>query len=305
MNHIVWTQWDDLEAPPGITVWGPATVPLDSAAMSEVTVYVPRYMSGLPGLEPIAHMSSLQYVQLPNAGYDDAVAFRRDGLVFCNARGVHDISTAELALGLMIASLREIDKFVLAQSSGQWLPGPRPSLAYKRVALVGFGSIGQTIGRMLEPFNVDLHAFTRSGANGTHTMAEFDSLLPTFDVVILILPATPETVGLMDQKRLGLMKDGALLVNVARGTIVDTDALADELESGRIRAALDVTNPEPLPSDHRLWRAPGLIISPHVGGNSSAFEPGMRALLATQCARLVSGQQPLNIVMEGKATSSS
>lgn len=304
MNHVVWTQWDDLLAPEGITVLGPTTAPIDSAAMADVTFYVPRYMSGLAGLEPIRGMSSLRHVQLPNAGYDDAVAFRREGLTFCNARGVHDISTAELALGLMIASLREIDKFVLAQSSGQWLQGPRPSLAYKKVALVGFGSIGQTIGRMLEPFNVDLHAFTRSGSNGTHTMAELDGLLPTFDVVILILPATPQTVNLMDQRRLGLMKDGALLVNVARGTIVDTDALVGELESGRIRAALDVTNPEPLPADHRLWHAPGVIISPHVGGNSSAFEPGMRALLATQFSRLAAGEELINIVMEGQGESS-
>ena len=128
-------------------------------------------------------------------------------------------------------------------------------------------------------------------------MAEFDDLLPTFDVVILILPATPETINLMDQRRLGLMKDGALLVNVARGTIVDTDALVRELESGRIRAAVDVTNPEPLPADHPLWRAPGAIISPHVGGNSSAFEPAMRALLAEQLSRLVSGESLLNVVM--------
>jgi phosphoglycerate dehydrogenase-like enzyme len=128
-------------------------------------------------------------------------------------------------------------------------------------------------------------------------MAEFDNLVPTFDVIILILPATPETINLMDKRRLGLMKDGALLVNVARGTIVDTDALVDELESGRIRAALDVTNPEPLPADHPLWRAPGVIISPHVGGNSSAFEPAMRALLAQQFSRLVSGESLLNIVM--------
>jgi phosphoglycerate dehydrogenase-like enzyme len=135
-------------------------------------------------------------------------------------------------------------------------------------------------------------------------MAELDGLLPSFDVVILILPATPETVNLMDSRRLGLMKDGALLVNVARGTIVDTDALVAELESGRIRAALDVTNPEPLPSDHRLWQAPGLIVSPHVGGNSSAFEPGMRALLATQLSRLASGEELLNIVMEGKGEGS-
>lgn len=297
MDHIVWTQWDDLDAPPGVTLLGPSSSPIGGDAFQEVTFYVPRYMSGLEGLEPIRKMGALQFVQLPNAGYDDAIAFRRAGLVFCNARGVHDVSTAELALGLTIASLRKLDSFVLAQSSGTWLPGGQASLVHKRVALVGYGSIGQTIGRFLEPFGTDFQAFTRSGWGGTHTMSEFDDLLPTFDVVILILPATPETINLMDQRRLGLMKDGALLVNVARGTIVDTDALVRELESGRIRAAVDVTNPEPLPADHPLWRAPGAIISPHVGGNSSAFEPAMRALLAEQLSRLVSGESLLNVVM--------
>jgi len=297
MGPIVWTQWDDLDAPAGLRVLGPSLAPTGSDAQRQVTFYVPPYMSGLAGLEPIRQMSELKYVQLPNAGYDDAVAFRRAGLVFCNARGVHDISTAELALGLTIASLRQLDTFVLAQSPGTWLPGGQASLARKRVALVGYGSIGQTIGRLLEAFCADVEAFTRSGQGGTHTMPKFDDLLPTFDVIILILPATPETINLMDERRLGLMKDGALLVNVARGTIVDTDALVDEVESGRIRAALDVTNPEPLPADHPLWRAPGVIISPHVGGNSSAFEPAMRELLAQQLARLVSGEALLNVVM--------
>ena len=297
MGHIVWTQWDDLDATAGVTMMGPSSAPMGSEAQREATFYVPPYMSGPAGLEPIRQMPELQCVQLPTAGYDDAVAFRRNGLVFCNASGVHDISTAELALGLAIASLRQLDSFVLAQSSGTWLPGGQASLAHRRVALVGYGSIGQTIGRLLEPFGVDVEAFTRSGQGGTHTMAEFDDLVPTFDVIILILPATPETINLMDKRRLGLMKDGALLVNVARGTIVDTDALVNELESGRIRAALDVTNPEPLPADHPLWRAPGVIISPHVGGNSSAFEPAMRALLAQQFSRLVSGESLLNIVM--------
>jgi phosphoglycerate dehydrogenase-like enzyme len=297
MGHIVWTQWDDLDAPAGVTMLGPSAAPIGSQAQRQATFYVPPYMSGFAGLELIREMRALQYVQLPNAGYDDAVDFRRAGLVFCNARGVHDISTAELALGLTIASLRELDRFILARSSGAWLSGGQSSLATKRVALVGYGSIGQTIGRLLEPFGSEVQAFTRTGGGDTRTMAEFDGLLPTFDVVVLILPATPETVNLMDKRRLGLMKDGALLVNVARGTIVDTDALVKELEFGRIRAALDVTNPEPLPADHPLWKAPGVIISPHVGGNSSAFEPAMRALLAEQFSRLVAGESLLNIVM--------
>jgi len=300
MNHVVWSQWDDVEAPSGITVLGPATAPLGSDAVKDVTFYVPTYMSGLAGLNPSLEMPELEYLQMPNAGYDDAMAFRREGLAICNAQGVHDISTSELALALTLASLRGLDDFVRAQPEGRWLQGPRPSLAYKKVGLVGFGSIGQTIAGMLAPLKVDLIPFSRSGREGSYTMDRLEEFLPQCDVVILILPATPETHQLFNKERLALMKDGALLVNVARGAIVDTDALLAELDSGRIRAALDVVDQEPLPSDHPLWRAPGLILSPHVGGNSSAFEPGMRALLTTQLERLAAGNRPLNIVVEGK-----
>ena len=300
MNHVVWTQWDDMVAPEGITVLGPATAPPGSPALADVTFYVPTYMSGAAGLSQLEHMPNLQYLQMPNAGYDDALLHRRDGLAICNAQGVHDISTAELALALTLASLRGLDEFARAQPDGQWLQATRPALAYKRVGLIGFGSIGQTIARLLKPFQVDLVAFSRSGRDGSHTMDELDGLLPSFDVVILIVPATAETTHLMGTKRLGLMKDGALLVNVARGVVVDTDALISELETGRIKAAIDVMVPEPLPPEHPLWRAPGVLISPHVGGNSSAFEPGMRALLAQQFNRLIVGDRPLYIVAEGK-----
>lgn len=299
MSHVIWTQWDDLVAPDGLTLLNPSNAPLDSDAIKEVTFYVPPYMSGAVGLEPVDRMPNLQVLQMPNAGYDDAIAFAREGMRICNARGVHDISTAELALGLTIASLREIDDFVRAQATGSWIAGTRPSLAYKKVGLVGYGSIGQTIGRMLEPFQVELLAFTRSGRNGTLPISELDSHLPQLDVVILILPATAESTGLMNAPRLSLMKDGALLVNVARGVIVDTDALVAELATGRISAALDVTDPEPLPADHPLWSSPGVIISPHVGGNSSAFPSGMRALLRRQFDHLAKGETLENVVVDG------
>lgn len=299
MNHVVWAQWGDLDVPEGITLVGPDQVPLEGGSLDDITFYVPPYMSGRAGLEPVKSMPNLRYLQMPNAGYDDAIAFRRDGLDICNARGVHDISTAEISLALTLASLRGIDNFVRAQATGEWLQGPRPSLAYKRVGLIGYGSIGQTIASLLAPFHVDLVAFSRSGRDGSHTMDELDELLPSFDVVILIVPATPETTGLFDAKRLALLKDGALLVNVARGVIVDTDALVTELTTGRIRAALDVMDPEPLSVDHPLWSAPGVIISPHVGGYSSAFEPGMRALLHRQFAHLAAGEEPENIVVRG------
>lgn len=299
MNHIAWTQWDDLVAPEGVTLLGPASAPLDSDLIETVTFYAPPYMSGLAGLEPSRRMPNLQYLQMPNAGFDETHPFRRENLLICNARGVHDVSTSELALALTLASLRGLDDYVLAQKSGEWLSGTRPSLAYKRVALVGYGSIGKRIALMLSPFDVDLVAFTRTGSEGTTKMSEFDSLLPTFDVVILIIPANADSIGLMNEVRLAKMKDGALLVNVARGVIVDTDALVAELASGRIRAALDVTDPEPLEPNHPLWQQPGLIISPHVGGNSSAFPRGMRNLLQTQFERLSLGEEPINVVLRG------
>lgn len=299
MKHIAWTQWDDLVAPEGVTLLGPASAPLDSDLIETVTFYAPPYMSGLAGLEPSRRMPNLQYLQMPNAGYDETHPFRRENLLICNARGVHDVSTSELALALTLASLRGLDDYVLAQKSQEWLSGTRPSLAYKRVALVGYGSIGKRIALMLSPFDVDLVAFTRTGSEGTTKMSEFDSLLPTFDVVILIIPANADSIGLMNEVRLAKMKDGALLVNVARGVIVDTDALVAELASGRIRAALDVTDPEPLEPNHPLWQQPGLIISPHVGGNSSAFPQGMRNLLQTQFERLSLGEEPINVVLRG------
>jgi phosphoglycerate dehydrogenase-like enzyme len=256
-------------------------------------------MSGAIGLAEVNKMPNLQYLQMPNAGYEDALAYRREGLTICNAQGVHDISTAELTIALITASLRGIDDFARAQAQGQWLQERRPSLAFKRVGLIGYGSVGQTIAKFLEPFRVDLVPFSKSGRDGSKTMDELDGLLPTFDVVILIVPAMAETTNLIDSKRLALMKDGALLVNMARGVVVNPDALLAELNTGRIKAAIDVMVQEPLPADHPLWRAPGVLISPHVGGYSSAFEPSMKALLARQFDQLVLGADPHNIVAKG------
>ena len=299
MNHVVWTQWSDVLAPEGIRVLNPETAPFGSSEISATTFYVPPQMSGATGLAQVNNMPNLQYLQMPNAGYEDALAYRREGLVICNAKGVHDISTAELTIALITASLRGIDDFARAQATGQWLQERRPSLAFKRVGLIGYGSVGQTIARFLEPYRVDLVPFSKSGRDGSKTMDELDGLLPTFDVVILIVPAMAETTNLMDSKRLSLMKDGALLVNMARGVVVDPDALLAELTSGRIRAAIDVMVQEPLPADNPLWRAPGVLISPHVGGYSSAFEPSMKALLTKQFDQLVLGNDPHNIVARG------
>jgi phosphoglycerate dehydrogenase-like enzyme len=289
MSHVVWTQWADLEAPDGVTLLHPDTAPLDGDGLESVTFYVPPYMSGRSGLDPVKRMPALCHLQLANAGFDDAVEYARPGLTIYNARGVHDMSTAELALALTLASERGFPDFFRAQQNGKWRPKKYRSLWRARVGIIGFGSIGQTIAQMMAPFEVEVVPFTRRGQSGTNRMDALSTLLPTLDVVVLILPATPDTVGLVDAAFLASMKDDALLVNVARGSIVITDALVCELESGRLRAAIDVTDPEPLPPGHALWSCDNVIISPHVGGNSSAFEPRMRRLIISQLEKLVAG----------------
>ncbi len=225
----------------------------------------------------------------------------RPGVRLCNARGVHETSTAELALTLILASLRGIPDFVRGQEREEWRSGFRPALADKSVLIVGYGAIGAAVEDRLAPF--ELARVTRvarsertTGRGPVHPLTELPSLLPDADVVVLSTPLTEATRGLVNAGFLARMKDGALLVNVARGPVVDTKALLVELDSGRLTAALDVTDPEPLPKGHPLWHAPGVLISPHVGGPTSAFLPRVERLLGDQLKRFVN-QEPLRNVV--------
>ncbi len=299
MSQVVWTQWDDLEIPSAFKKLSPATTPADGGDFSEVTFYMPAYMGGRAALELTKQMPNLKFLQMPNAGYDDAMEFVRPGMTLCNGRSIHDDSTAELAVGLTIASLRGFPEFVRNQDKGKWVHTREKSINDRKVGIIGFGSIGSTVARMLSGFSVEIMPFTQSGRDNTTPIAELDKHLPSLDVVILILPLTKESKHLFDARRLALMKDGALLVNVARGPIVDTDALVKELNSGRITAALDVTDPEPLPEGHALWSAKGVLISPHVGGNTTAFEPRARKLIKSQLELLAAGKPLNNIIVAG------
>ena len=298
-EHVVWTQWDDLNVPSKFKRLSPATNPAETSDLSEVTFYVPTYMGGRPALELTKKMPNLKILQVPNAGYDDALEFLRPGITLCNGRGIHDDSTAELAVGLTIASLRGFATFVRDQDKGEWVNKNYDSINDRKIGIVGFGSIGTTIARMLSGFSVEIVAFTQSGRDNTIAITDLDKHLPSLDVVILILPLTKESKHLFDARRLALMKDGALLVNVARGPIVDTDALVKELNSGRITAGLDVTDPEPLPKGHPLWSAKGVLISPHVGGNSSAFDKRARRLIESQLDLLAQGKPLNNVIVAG------
>jgi phosphoglycerate dehydrogenase-like enzyme len=264
--------------------------------LDRVVFYVPRYMGPVADLELIARMPNLRVVQLLTAGYDNALRFVPRGVTLCNAGGVHDASTAELAVGLILASLRGLDEFARAMPSGTWLYARREALADKRVLVIGAGGVGRAVQRRLEPFEVEVTMAARSARHDVVGAAEITLVLPTVDVVVLALPLTEDTTGLVDDAFLARMRDGALLVNVARGPVVDTDALVRHVAMGRIRAALDVTDPEPLPAGHPLWTLPGVLVSPHVGGNTSAFLPRARRLVEGQMRRFAAGEPLASVV---------
>ena len=292
----------DLQAPAGVRLieWGMSTdLPLDVASTVDAVV-APHGFVDPVGFARLHDLSRLSFVQLPSAGYEHVLPHLPAGIALGNARGVHDDETAELAIALVLASLRGLDECAHQQTARQWISRTRMSLADRRVMVLGHGSVGSAIAARLEPFRVDLVRVARTARDEpcghVHGTDELAALLPTVDVVIVIVPLTDETLGLVDADFLALMPDGALFVNVARGTVVDTDALLAELESGRLRAALDVTDPEPLPADHRLWSVPGVIITPHEGGNTTATHARMVALVQRQLDLLAAGEPLVNVV---------
>jgi phosphoglycerate dehydrogenase-like enzyme len=270
------------------------------ATLDEVAFYVLPYMKGAKVLDRATDMPKLSVVQTLTAGYEEFLPLLPGSATLCNAAGLHDTSTAELAVALALASGRHLDTFARRQETGTWQQIWGRSLADQRVLIVGYGHIGQAIDRRLEGFEVaSITRVARSARPGppeVRAVGELRRLLPEADVVILIAPHTPETDRLIGAAELALLPEAALLVNVARGRLVDTDALVAELGTGRIRAALDVTDPEPLPPDHPLWHAPNVLISPHVGGASSAFAPRADRLIAAQLARFVAGEPLANVV---------
>ncbi|MFF9429873.1 2-hydroxyacid dehydrogenase [Streptomyces sp. NPDC014746] len=268
--------------------------------------YVVPYMKGSEiAVRPLAAMTSVRVVQTLSAGIDHVtpgIDSLPPGVALCNAKGVHEASTAELTLALILASLRGIPGFVRGQDAEEWRAGFYPALADKSVLIVGYGSIGAAIEDRLAPFECARVARVARSARTTergpvHALTDLPALLPEADVVVLSTPLTPATTGLADAGFLARMKDGALLVNVARGPVVDTSALLKEVGSGRITAALDVTDPEPLPAGHPLWHAPGVLISPHVGGSTSAFMPRAKRLIAAQVRRFAAGEEPANVLL--------
>lgn len=275
------------------------------APRERLDIVVPPYMDTTAVLPSLSGVD-VGLVQGQSIGYDDVIGALPPDIRFANAAGVHETSTAELALALMLAAQRQLPRFLSAQERGEWAPVVAESLADRRVLLLGFGGVGQAIAARLQAFEVELTVVARTaraeshpvlGEVQVHGLDELPALLPDAEIVVLTLPGGEGTRHVIDEHALQNLRDGALVVNVGRGTLIDTDALVRH--AGRIRAALDVVDPEPLPADHPLWHAPGILLVPHVGGASTAMDPRMTRLVRTQIERMLRGEPPVNIVLGG------
>ena len=276
-----------------VVVYSSGDDDVSDSVLQVVTVYIPPYMGDSADLALMGRMPALRAVQTLTAGVDNVWPHLPATVSLHNAANVHDASTAELAVALMLANLRRIDDF--ARARGDWRHGTFDSLADRQVLVIGQGGIGQALERRLAGFEVEIvrvaqTSRVRDDGAEIHGTDELPRLLPHADVVVLATPLTPLTRGLVDSTFLAQMRRGALLVNVSRGPVVVTDDLVVAVSERKVRAALDVTDPEPLPADHPLWTLPGVLISPHVGGNTSAFLPRARRLVTAQLERLLAGQ---------------
>ncbi len=292
------------ELPAGVTVEvceDAVTWPSDPAT---VDLWVPPFLSAARDADRISALSGLAAVQLLSAGADAWAGLLPSGVRLCDARGVHDRPVAEWVVGAAVSMFRQFPAFARAQGREEWASEgllPTGELTGKRVLVVGAGSIGRAVEEHLVPFGVTITRVARMArpGEGVHGVADLPGLLPDAEVVVLLVPLTEQTRGLVDAAFLAALPDGALLINAARGPVADTAALVTELSSGRISAALDVTDPEPLPPGHPLWQLPNVFITPHIGGSVTGLLPRAYALVGDQIRRLAAGEPLINQVTDG------
>jgi phosphoglycerate dehydrogenase-like enzyme len=259
-------------------------------------VVLPYEGSSLTIQEAIGRMRSVKVIQTLTAGFDNVQPFVPADVTLCNAAGVHDDATSELAVLLTLNALRDMPRSFKAQQDHHWETYFARSLADKTLLLIGYGNVGKAAEKRLLGFGCKVIPVARTARDHVHAISELPNLIPTADVVMLIVPHNLGTVNLVDAKFLASMKDDSVLVNVARGVVVDTDALVAELKTGRISAALDVTEPEPLPADHPLWSLPNVIITSHNGGEGDVFWNRARTRIHSQFDLWLAGK-PLECVI--------
>lgn len=266
--------------------------------LGETAIWVPQVEDSSDLENKLAAMPDLKVMQMLSAGVEDVVGKVPDDVVLCDARGVHGGPVGELVLTLILATYRQVPHFVRAQERGSWDLVEGDDLIDKRVLVVGAGDLGEQTAKRLTGFGAVPVLVAHTARDGVHATEELPDLLPDAAVVVLTVPLTPATEGMVDAEFLAAMPDGALLVNVARGKVVDTDALLAELTSGRLRAALDVVEPEPLPDGHPLWSAPNLLLTPHAAGHVKRSGERAYALVRAQIERFVA-DEPLENVVSG------
>lgn len=247
----------------------------------------------------IPRMPALRVIQTLSAGVDPILGLVPDGVILCDAAGTRDVPVAEWVLAAILASRRRLPELRDRQREHEWAWCQSDELAGATVLILGYGSIGAAVERRLAPFEVELIRVARHAREGVHPVGDLADVLERADVVVVLLPLTPQTTGLLDRAMLSRLRPGALLVNAARGAILDTDALLELLGAGRIVAALDVTDPEPLPADHPLWDAPGVLMTPHCAGDTPAAERRAFALVGEQVRRYLRNDPLANVVRHG------
>lgn len=282
----------------GCVTYTPGVLP-DEVTRERVGFFVPEYIER-PNPEWMSRFPNLEVVQLSTIGFDHVLRYLPAGVTLCNAAGVHEQSTAELTVGLIIAKWRGLDRAARDMIDGTWDHRRGRSLQEARVVIVGAGGVGRRIADALAPLGCHTQLVGRTQREDVGPADRLPELLDSADVVVLAVPLTPETQGMVDHDFLSRMRDGALLVNVARGSVVVTEDLLAHVP--RIEAALDVVDPEPLPPDHSLWSAPGVLISPHIGGDTDAFPRLARQLISSQVQRWRTGQPLANVIEVGGRT---
>jgi phosphoglycerate dehydrogenase-like enzyme len=266
------------------------------AAAGGAEVLIPGFLAGGAAVDLMASLPRLRLVQLMTAGAEVWVGRTPPGVTLCTASGAHGGSTSEWAVGALLAVLHEFPLFVRRQGEGTWDRHRTDELAGKRVLVLGAGDLGTQVKRRLEAFDASVTLAARTARDGVIGIDQVPEVLGEYAVVIAMLPLTPATTGLIDARFLAAMPDGAVLVNAARGQIVDTAALIEELTSGRLRAAVDVTEPEPLPDGHPLWSAPNLFITPHIAGAVPGAQDRALAVVRAQLHRFADGEELRNVV---------
>lgn len=262
-------------------------------------VLIPPYLATDELIGRVVELPALRLVQLLTVGVDVWHGRLPDGVALSSCRGAHSAPTAEWVLATLLACYRELPGFVAQAQRRVWQPKATDGLFGKRVLVVGAGDVGRRVRARLLACDASVTMVGRRGADGVHPVSELRSLLPEHDVVVLVVPLTEQTRGMVDASFLAAMPDGAVLVNAARGPVVHTDALLAELTAGRLRAALDVTEPEPLPPDHPLWTAPNVLITPHVAGSVLGLHQRAYGVAARQIAAFADGKDPDNLIRNG------